>query len=258
MLATIKRWHHRPPNTNMMADAPWFEIWLFKTHLRFRLPSSTMPKRKEALYPGFSNPDLRPFVNTESLRGYSRQEELGYYARTIYRGGWWLYPDSLLAKANTELQFDLMVYAVSDGNRLTYPNVMKEEGARCWIEHHYHARQHFYSQFYLQKDDNGTLEIINQPGTTTPIFAPEVESLQINNQTLYRVQTEPNQLSYWLAFSPCDFIRFDFTLEPLQGQEKLASLSRANDMTQSIISTITLTPPSNQNYLSPNSTTHQQ
>lgn len=248
MLSLVKQWFQTAAIDTKSVDSAWFELWLFKTQLRFQLPESTAPKHK-SFNSVNCTPDARPFVNTEARQLYQRMDELGYYALPFYTAGWRKLPSEPEGPAYADLRFDLTGYAVTTPDTVKYPNVKKAEIATAWLENFYATRNRALGQHHLKKHNDDIFELVisdSNKGVVVTAANNGICETLINGHTTFKVQTEPNRISYWLPFSERDFARFDFTLQALSGiteENKAHTLKWADKLSQSIISSVNLMYP---------------
>lgn len=238
MMSVLKRWMTSLPPEAQAPQSEWFEIWLFKTKLRFQMPPPTSPAR-EPVFSGIdSNPDLRPYVNTESRQLYDRKEQLGYYSIGIYTAGWLFGRQGLWGRAHSELRLQLMAYAVTDTDHRYYPDILQDEIALEWLNHHYHER----NTYHLFRHDNKKMELLGSSSEKTP----EPLTIRFKKEgplSVFKVQPDPSLITYWIPFSQRDFLRFDFkllTLSDVDNTVKEQTLEQANNISKKIISSAEL------------------
>lgn len=255
MLPALRTNQNLMLRTSRLTKAPWFEIWLFKTRLRFRNPKATA-KVPAGIY---AEPkDMRPFVNTESKKGYWNAEGLPSSLH-IYSNRWSFSSRRWFAKSKAVLDFHLEACAVMECDKTQYSDLYQSDIGREWVAQWYRNRKHFWSQFTFTKLPCGDLEVQiddaapdpredqeKVPAVGTPDNHFPVEILDLNGHVAYRIRPNANQLDFLVPFTSEDVLVFTFMLtstEPLEENVRQAVLQKASQFANGIMQTVSLEYP---------------
>lgn len=256
-------------NTNLalragsLAKAPWFEIWLFKTRLRFRNPKATA-KVPATIYA--EPPDMRPFVNTESKRDYWCAADGSPTSAHIFSNRWSFAPRRWFAKSAAMLDFHLTAVAVKAGDKGEFPDLYQPEMGAGWLKQRYRDRIELFSQFNFTKLDSGDVEVEIDDGPkdskklvgsgerkalaepTTEDARLLVEAINLNGHIAYRIAPTANQLDFVVPFTSSDALVFSYVLtstEILAEQLRQPILQQASRMANEMMQTVVLEYPDN-------------
>jgi hypothetical protein len=229
-----------------VSRAPYFEILLFRTRLRFKDPPRNL-EYKVNLY-GEKTTDKRPFVNTISKPNYLDLEDALF--ETLYTTGWKLFPKGWFKPASASLRLCLTAFSPLPSEREIFPDLLQTAHALAWIKRFYHRRYQAYNEMMLLASGEDFELVFNdaawakQQAEQREYF---IEPIQVNGQPLFKARPEAHAVDFFLAFSPQDILQFSFTLKalhPLSPDEKLHLQQRASTWVDRIMESVELELPS--------------
>lgn len=224
--------------------APWFEILLFETRLRIRIPRSTAKPLRT-----WNNKkiDGRPFVNTESKKVFSGYT--GSCGLLQFFAARWLFK-RLSWRKGVYVEFLLGATGVHHEQFDQYPNLLIDAVATDWINYLLKQRVAFFSQFSLRRHDEAFVEIIfnEEAGLPPP---DKVHNFTIGQwqtggrASAFYVSPFANQLNVFIPYGPRDCLQLIFGYVDNNGelwtQETLCQRS-LQEFAQVLVATIELIP----------------
>lgn len=220
--------------------APYFEILLFKTRLKFRNPKRNLEESSSSF--AAIGEDKRPFVNTVSRQHYLCEEEAGICCETIYSTGWKFYPkNSWFKPAVAALRLTVKVHGLLNSEHAQFPDLLQPDCASEWVilkcREHYQLQSEMMlvksvSDFELVFND---AEWARNQAERKEYF---IEQININGMPVFRSRPEPNQIDFYVAFSSKDMLQFSFVLTALElsnAAEKEQFIHKASAWVDSIM-----------------------
>jgi len=183
--------------------SPWFNIKLFRTQVKFRLPK---PSAKTPVNELGQKVDQRPFINTAAKANYEINEELGRCLTNIYNTAWKIQRSGFFKSSVGKLEVRFFALGVTKSDRLVYNDLYNPEIAVVYIRNYYSSA---YQALALDGLD----------------FTHE----QINNNTAFFVRSQNSQLDCFIPFSNLDLLLFSFRMKIKKGvvAEQLEGLHSA-------------------------------
>lgn len=230
--------------------APWFDILLFETRCRLRLPKPSIKPLKDL---GGNLVDKRPFVNTLAKTRYYKGEdadETGQYIVSIYRASWGFYDWRWFAKPKASLNFDFNAIAVCKPDMKDYPDVREPEIGCAWIRYSYRKSQAIKALLNLSMVEGGHMQVNIREKPDAQAIADtlnyDTQVLRINGHIAYRTQLTADTYDIFLPFTAQDMLQLSFALKghglkPLDN--KAAYLEQGNQLSQDIIHTLEIIYP---------------
>ena len=197
--------------------APYFEILLFRSVLRFKNPPCNLALKADLF--GNKGTDKRPFVNTASKSGYLCDEDIGLWYETFYATGWQFFPKGWFKPAYATLNLWVTGLAVVPTEQAQFSDLMNLSTARAWIAHYYRRRQQMYEEMSLSKrGDDFELTFTRSAQALENASRDElpVESLVINGLPVFKVRPAPNKVDFLIAFSREDMVQLSFRLSAVR------------------------------------------
>ncbi len=229
-------------------DAPWYEILLFKTRLRFRNPKATTVIPDDL----YGRPtDLRPFLNTASKQDYGPQGA-GKLPRSIniYHNRWAFSTRRWFARPSATLEFRLNAIALTEADEARYPDLYQPRIGSQWVTHNYLRQIAFQNQFAITKLDSGDYELHisngNAGGALLDNNQLPIKTLSVNGNIAYHIAPSANQLDYLVPFTKTDILLFSFTLTSttlLSHVVRRNILQQASELANSVMQTVVLEYP---------------
>lgn len=225
--------------------APWFEIVLFETRLRMRIPRSTAKPLRT-----WNNQkiDGRPFVNTESKKVFSQYA--GSSGLVQFFAARWLFK-RLDWRKGVYVEFIVGATGVHHEQYNQFPNLQIDSVAIGWVNYLLKQRVAFFSQFSLRRDDAEFVEIIfnDETGLPPPEHVPDftVGQWQTGGQArAFFVSPYANQINIFIPFGPRDCLQLILGYVDNNGelwnQETLCQQS-LQEFAQMLVATVELTQP---------------
>ena len=249
MLPILSRIHAPSLAEQALQKVPWFELYLFRTLLRFR-----QPKPNVKIDPAYET-DRRPFVNTASKSMYyvDIYDETLYPSKSLdfYRCLWSLYPRRWLAKPYANLGLFLDGVAVTDSCQAKYPDVRNTDCGLAYLIAYKNFYNNAFAQFQtIKQDGSDYLELNFRSAKEVEAVSAQkkvfIEPCNINGHQTFKCAPEPNVREYFFPFTAEDFVCFQFTFNPCESfeyQDKPALLKQVNDWVDAIINTVELIYP---------------
>lgn len=242
----------RPENAiglkaSRIEKAPWFEIRLFKTRLRFRNPKASA-KAPSSLY---AEPrDLRPFVNTESKRDYWDAEGIPCHL-DIYQNHWAFRKRRWYTKPSAVLNFNLSATAVMGKDRVDYPDLYQPEIGAAWVAYEHRRLMASSSQFSFAKLESGDVEVviddnINGEQALAEQASLPVDILSLQGHVAYRTAPAANEIEILIPFTKTDVLRFSYDItgtDVLPDVARKKILQQASQFANEMVQTISLEYP---------------
>lgn len=232
--------------TSTVDKAPWFEIFLFQTKLRFRNPKSTAKPTQDLN----GDPiDLRPFVNTASKQGYSR--DLSYaYGRDVYANAWRFCNGGFFARTAAVLHLQLVALSVTDNDIPRFTDLFEPETGSRWVNYYYQSRHAMFDEVSFVRQENDDIEIVFEGNPTGTLAAAQpsltINILDLNGHIAYQVSPTRDQLVFFVPFTKTDSLQFIFQLRPqqkIEAEDKKHLLDEASALANSIMASIEMTYP---------------
>lgn len=244
MLPFIQSNHALAIQAEKPEKGSWYELWLFKTRLRFRSPKRRCPLPKNRFYASW---DKRPFLNTEAKPRYYKNED-NYSCVEVYSAYWPLATGRWFAKKpKVLLELDLKVFEVWEGHLAEFPDLYKEEIGRAWVNKLYNLLSNEYGEVTLIPEGNGLFEMVFNDEEPMPTVVKhkefDIDVLSLNGNIAYRLNPAPNKMDYIVPFANGETLRFSFiliALEPLSDEETRIVLQEAADFANGIMQTLHL------------------
>lgn len=214
----------------------WFEIYFWKTRLRFHCPPSTATHP----YPA----DERPFVNTESRRGYTEEDGEVFVHTTVYTAAWKLGRRSLFARRKAKLLLRLWGLSISRDAEKMYPTLYDPYIAHDWLIKTYRRKHASMGQLGFLPPRNGFSEIAFTDNDTARRIAETktytINNLEINRHLVYECSPFNNHLDYFIPVSKHDFAHFEFCIRADEdiAEQKEQLLKEAQQRVNTIISSL--------------------
>jgi len=195
----------KPPylKVRAIAKAPWFEIQLFRTHLRYRNPKASHNVTKNALG---QKVDLRPFLNTALKAEYDCNENLGRCVVDIYHNAWSLYPRRFFSRPFASLSLSLRGVGVTRNDRAIYRDLYNRETAQIWLNNYYSSNA--YGDAELPSLVN-TATVQGQNDHTKS----RLTVLESFRHKAYLVTPCAGTYDYFFPFTQADMLQFSFTVD---------------------------------------------
>ena len=218
--------------------APWYDILLFRTRLRIKVPKATAGVGKDALG---NTIDRRPFLNTVAKTEYDCNDRLGRCVVDIYHCAWRLYSGKLFSRSYASLSFTLRGLGVTPNERRIYRDLYQRDTASIWI-------QNYYSGATQQFDELPTLAPLDSEGMHDKLDAGEevrctLKEISINDIKVFFCRPFENQLDCFVPFSQADLLQFSFqvTTKSARAEKQLTALMQiAQQFASSMLKTLTL------------------
>ena len=230
--------------------APWFDILLFETRCRLRVPKPSIKQLKNL---DGRLVDLRPFVNTLAKTRYykgAEADESGQYQVSIYRASWGFYPRRWFSKPRASLCFDLGAIAVCKPDMKDYPD-LREPGIGCaWVSYSYRKSQAIRARLNLSMVEGGHMEVTFREEEDAQKIAEtlnyDTQAMHVNGHIAYRIQLTADSYDILLPFTKHDMLQLSFRLQshglkPLDN--KGVYIEQANQLSQDIINTLEIIYP---------------
>ena len=227
-----------------IGQAPFFEILLFKTRLRFRNPPANLENTLSLL--GEKGSDKRPFVNTVSRPNYLCDEDAGLCYETLYSTGWKFYPQGWFRPAFATLRMVLSAHAVTVSECKQFPDLMMPEQTREWLLLKYRQRYQLYNELNLHKSGDDFELVFQDPAWASRQAEQhdfQLELLSINGVPVFRGRPEPDIVEFFAAFSAEDILQFSFkvqALTKLEMEQKAVFIQKASAWVETIMQTLEL------------------
>lgn len=250
MLPVLQRIKAPALDKDAILRAPYFEILLFRTRLRFRDPPRNI--EYEANLFGEKTTDKRPFVNTVSKRHYLGEEGDGILFETLYYTGWKFFPRGWFKPAYAALHLHLVAHGVVPEDREKFPDLMQVPNALGWVRQSYQRLYQAYNEMTLKPNGEDVELVFHDPEWAKAQAQQRdfpVEQLNINGLPVLKGRPEPNRVEFYVAFSPEDILQFSFGLEalrPLGEEEKAHFTGRASAWVDAIMQTLELVIPTHK------------
>ena len=198
-----------------IADSPWFDITLFRTHIKFRLPNSTQSPPRDALG---RQVDQRPFVNTAARENYEINEELGRCLTNLYNAAWKVKTTSFFARNAGEIQFKLFGVGVAKSDRLVYDNLYDGNIATTFLRNYYSSN---FADIALE-----SIDLVER---------------EFNAVNTYYVTVPGHKIDCFVPFSALDLLLLSFEFIPGKKADEIEPAALSQVLTQfadSIIATL--------------------
>ena len=189
--------------------SPWYDILLFRTRLRVKIPKATARIARDALG---NIIDRRPFLNTVAKTEYDCNDRLGRCVIDIYHSAWRLYPKHMLSRSHASLSLFLRGLGVTRAERRVYRDLYQLDTASIWIRNYYSGATHQFDELPGATPVGGKDQHNGVESDGKPRFS--VEEISINGVKLFFCRPFKNQLDYFLPFSAADLLQFSFQITP--------------------------------------------
>ncbi|MBQ0728716.1 MAG: hypothetical protein KBT77_15335 [Thalassolituus oleivorans] len=226
-----------------VGHANLYEIFLFRTRLRFRCP-----KGDAQLSPSLSGEigiDRRPYINTESRSSYLREDSINLYFDTILDTGWNLYPKGWFKKPAATLLLSISVNAINPPDRNSYNDLMIPAEAEKWVRAQL-AKNISQSQNATFTSYGDYVELNFSDGRLAlPDRSEEVDLNieEVNGHTIFNYSPSANRLTYYTAFGREDMLTFSFSIKSIvdsDNTQKIELIEKANELVSAIIHSISI------------------
>jgi hypothetical protein len=244
MLPIFRTNHSLTIQAEQPEKGSWFELWLFKTRLRFRSPKRRGSLPENRFYASW---DKRPFLNTESKPRYYKND--GRYSLVeVYSAYWPLAAGRWFSKKTKALlELDLKIFDVADEDVAEFPDLYKEDTGRAWITKLYNLLLNECDEVTLIAEGNGLFEMVFNDDEPRPKVLKhqtfDIDVLSLNSHIAYRLNPAPNKVDYIVPFAKGETLRFSFILNALtslSAEETNAVLQEASNFSNAIMQTLQL------------------
>jgi hypothetical protein len=246
MLPSLRNRRPITLQTGRVDKSPWYDIWLFKTRLRFRNPRRFGRLPKGLIY---VDRDERPFLNTERKDQYYHAQ--GKYSLIeIYKGYWPLGPRKWLSAPKAVLELNLRAVDVWKEQVDQFPDLYNDAIGLAWVNQLYNHFMNDPGMVTFVSQGDGLFEIVFNDEDATPVAVEErnfeIETLNANGHKAYRLNPEPHKLDFVVPFSTTEAACFSFTLKALKAlskDESAATLKAASEFAHAIMHSVRLEYP---------------
>lgn len=238
-----------PLSVKKITSAPWNEIDLFHSIMRFRNPKPTMAFNFTSPY-YYSGKHHCRFVDTFTKKDYIEVVSGNRSVCFVYNTGWLFKPSRWLNKNRVIIEQSILIFGLSSQDNDKGRDIRSTEALSAWVQESHLTRRAMFDKVHCVQRDNGMMSVEFNDKAALPSTSlteqSSIQSHEINGRQWVQAN-EPNKVYFYTPIAKEDALCFSFMISSGEevGESFVISLDMQKQITtfmHAMLDTVSLTP----------------